>query len=147
MATVKVKNAAGEWVDAIAAEAYERKAANFKMVWVERSADGLSYDLSPYLLENDDFMLAFTYGTGANAAPGYLWLGSEGKARVIDGDNILLNVNHSGSPLDMISDIESTTDSTTSNFTYDKVSRTFTLINPGTTGRKVGTHAALIYAG
>lgn len=144
MATVKVKNAAGEWVDAIASESYERKAANFKMVWVERSADGLSYDLSPYLYDVDDFMLCFTYGA-TTYGRSYVWMGSEGKARLVDGDNIYVSnsnmANHS--PLDMICDSEHNT----SSFNYDKTSRTFTFVSPGTTGAKLSEVAALIYAG
>lgn len=145
MATVKVKNAAGEWVDAIASESYERKAANFKMIWVERSADGLSYDLSPYLYDVDDFMLFFTYGSSTTSYP-YVWLGSEGRARVVDGDLVFIDntIMKNKSPLEMICDVESTTDSTTSRFTYDRESRTFTYVG---SGAKLGALAALIYAG
>lgn len=147
MATVKAKNAAGEWVDAMAVGSVEIKQSEFKMVWIPRSADGLSYDLSPYLLENDDFLMAFVYGTGMYDVP-YMWLGSEGKVREIDGDTVLLDnsnmVNHS--PLDMFSDAESSSTTISKKFSYDKVSRTFTFTTPDI-GEKLGMYAALIYAG
>jgi hypothetical protein len=149
MATIKAKNSAGAWVDVAAGEAYEKKASSFKLAWVPRSADGMSYDLSSYLLEDDDFLLAFTYGSGANPDSSYLWLGSEGKARIIDGEKVYLSLTNHGSPLNMIADIEAETDTETARFNYDKASRTFTYAPPGSnsSGSKLGAYAALIYAG
>lgn len=145
MAVMKAKNNAGQWVEVAESEIIETKTSSFKMVWVPASADQKSYDLSPYLTEGDDFLLAFAIGTGSNACPGYLWQGSEGKLRPIDGERILLDNStmKSHSPLEMIADVEASF-STEKYVAYDATSRKLTYSG---TDSKFSKYAALIYAG
>lgn len=142
MATIKVKNSAGEWVES-------NFKSQFKMDWVPVSADKLSYDLSPYLLEGDEFILMFTYGSTTTAAP-YVWYSGEGLARVVDADAIFLDntTMKSRSPLEMVADTESNTSTISSYFNYDRANRIFTLTPPaGNTSAKLCNYAGLIYVG
>lgn len=141
MATIKVKNSAGEWVES-------NYKSSFKMIWVPASDNKKSYDLSPYLSEGDDFLLAFTYGDRTTNAV-YLWQGSEGVLRPIDGEDVYRDNStmSTRSPLEIIADIESAYISQT-DIVYDDTERKLKYVgSSGLYGVEFGELAALIYAG
>lgn len=144
MATIKAKNSAGAWVDVAAGEAIEKKTSGFKMVWVPCAADRQSYDLSAYLLEDDDFILNFVCGFDAATGPYCQWVGSEGELREMNGkSNNALNNSNSVSPIFSMSGPSSRANV----FKYDKESRIFYIEEDSSSVYTLGSYAALIYAG
>lgn len=144
MATIKAKNNAGEWVDVAAGEAYEKKAASFKIIWVPKTKGEQSYDLSSYLLEDDDFILNF--GCGFNSSTGVMcqWVGSDNQLREFDTNvtAILSNTGY-GSPLYSMTKPSNRKHS----FVYDREARKFYVEKGSTLGLRLAEYAGLIYAG
>lgn len=139
MATIKAKNSAGEWV-----EQPFTNPSIFNMVWVPKTSGEQSYDLSPYINEEDDFILNFSCGFGSTAyGVKCQWMGSEGELREITGstqDN--LSNNNSVSPLLSMS-VSSTR---THDFVYDKEARKFYVEAGSTLGLSLANYAVLIFA-
>jgi hypothetical protein len=144
MATIKAKNSAGEWVDVAASDSYERKVSQFNMVWVKKSSDK-TFDLSPYLLEGDDFIIAYGLSGNSSQANVYLWCYSDGNVRPVDGETILLDnsLMRNDSPLEMIADTESRLTEEEKQVKYDAVTHIFSYEG----ARAFANYAALIYAG
>lgn len=140
MATIKTKNSAGEWV-----EQPFTNPSRFNMIWVPKTSGEQSYDLSPYIKEEDDFILNFSCGFNSTVyGVKCQWLGSEGQLREINGSTQgNLSNNNSVSPLLSMS-ISSTR---THAFIYDKEARKFYVKAGSNLGLRLADYAVLIYAG
>lgn len=74
MATLKVKNSNGEWVNA----PLKALLGEFVSVLIPRGEDGMSYDLSSYVASGDEFILFFYAGSGTNGSI-YTWNSADEK--------------------------------------------------------------------
>lgn len=146
MATIKVKNSAGEWETVASAEATtitNELTGEFKMAFIEDEADTVSYDLSAYIQPNENFILFFvceydSAATGANPISAYLHL---------DDYTGVTNLSHDAYyTVDSLHDVFEVADHADL-YTYDEDTRIFKFNRPVGNYNSVGGKAILFYTG
>ena len=152
MAVIKAKNTAGEWVNVASAEATtitNEIMGTLKTAVIPYTTDTLSYDLSPYVKENDEFILFFVCEFDVNA----------GNA-TSTGANKIYSFNHIGGVASVgalnssanwrvksLSDVLSSfnADKQAKYFTWDEATRVLTFIRPLNNYSSMGDKALLLY--
>ena len=150
MATMKAKNSSGEWVDIGLAGLM----SEMKIAVVEDSSDTLSYDLSPYVKSNENFIFFFICGYGSPNSTGsnqmtalvhiddLVYVGEVTQSnthwRVDSITSIIETLNYNSShEIDTWEDI----------FTWDEESRVLTFVRPYNNYSSMGDKALLLYTG
>ena len=91
MATMKVKNAAGEWVEAGTAEMLRDLTMTIIQPFPNSKVTGndSAFDLSPYVGATDNFIIFFTTGSGvgSNACIPLVYIKSDGQLRKLHDNN------------------------------------------------------------
>ena len=142
MAMMKIKNENGEWVP-IAPTNFMHQ---FKMVQVPKR-DYRSWDLSPYIQKNADFIICFNYGDSViNGGTGYFYSRSKDDLLAVTGDKKSLDLSNPGAgwhPL--MTSLNTYGVHTALEMTYDEDTRILTAIKDNASG--FVSEACLIYAG
>jgi len=147
MAIMKVKNSAGEWVGAGSADLI----SEMKTVVVPYTSDKLSYDLSPYIKGNENFLLFFVCEYGSTT-------GNNKITVLVHMDDLLYVGQLTQSAYWDVTDISTIVNTLTYNttdrittwediFTWDEETRVLTFVRPMYNYSSMGTKALLLYTG
>lgn len=154
MAVIKAKNTAGEWVNVASADATtitNEIIGMLKTAVIPYTTDTLSYDLSPYVKENDEFILFFVCEfdvntenatpTGANNIYGFNHIGGVASVGVLDSS--------ANWRVESLNDVLGSFNANiqAKYFTWDEATRVLTFIRPLHNHSSMGDKALLLYTG